>query len=245
MKGNKVRTILLAILIPPFLFASTAFADSAGSRNQAGNRLFEQGKYQDAEKAYLDAQVTMPGKPELSYNLGNSLIKQKKYDQALQSLRLALSRGDRNLQANSWYNAGNALYETGNFQDSAQAFIQSLRLNPSDRDAKHNLELALKKMQEQQQNSQGEGKPDSNPNQSEDRSKRGNQKAPSNPQNRKPSDPSEDQGRKQAEQQARSQQGISKERALQILDALKNQELADRRKAVARPVLPKGFVRDW
>ena len=57
-----------------------ALADSVASKNKEGNRLFEQWKYQDAEKAYLEAQAGMPGRPELSYNLGNSLIKQKKYD---------------------------------------------------------------------------------------------------------------------------------------------------------------------
>ena len=143
--------------------AIPASADSPASKNKEGNRLFAQGKYQDAEKAYLEAQASMPGRPELSYNLGNSLIKQQKFDQALQALHQAVSKGDKSLQVKGWYNVGNALFDMGNFQNSAQAYIQALRLNPADRDAKHNLELALRKMQQQNQEQQHgrEQKPDS------------------------------------------------------------------------------------
>ena len=92
-----------------------------------------------------------PGKPEVLYNLGNSLIKQKKYDQGIQSLRQSANKGDKAIRENSWYNTGNALFETGRFKDSAEAFVQALKLDPSDNDAKHNLELALLKLKEQQQ----------------------------------------------------------------------------------------------
>jgi len=245
MKRKMSRAILWAALISLAVCPAPAYADSIASKNKNGNRLFEQGKYEDAEKAYLDAQVLMPGKPELSYNLGNSLIKQQKYDQALQSLRLALSRGDKALQANSWYNAGNALYDTGSFQDSAQAYIQALRLNPADRDAKHNLELALKKMQEQkQQDTQGKGNPDSSrQNAGKEQGSKGNPQA--NPQDKQQSQAQNSQGKTQSGQPMRPEGNISKERALQILDALKNQELADQRKVVEHLVRRKAFARDW
>ncbi len=99
----------------------------------------------------MDAQVKNPGKPEVLYNLGNSLIKQKKYSQGVQSLRQSANKGDKAIRENSWYNTGNALFEAGHFKDSAEAFVQSLKLDPSDKDAKHNLELALLKLKEQQQ----------------------------------------------------------------------------------------------
>jgi Ca-activated chloride channel family protein len=233
MKAGMSRTILWAFAISLTVCPAPAYADSVGSKNKTGNKLFEQGKYEDAEKSYLDAQVLMPGKPELSYNLGNSLIKQKKYDQALQALRLALSRGGKALQASSWYNAGNALYDLGKFQDSAQSYIQALRLNPADRDAKHNLEMALKKMQEQkQEDNQDQGKPD--PNRQNARKDEGKKENPqTNPPDKKQGQP------------VRPEGNISRERALQILDALKNQELADQRKAAEHLVRRKAFARDW
>ena len=238
MKRTKVSSI---VAISVWLsLAHTVSADGAGTQNRTGNQLFEQGKFQEAEKAYLEAQADMPGRAELSYNLGNALIKQKRYDQALQSLRQAIAQGNKGLQASSWYNAGNALFEMGSFQDSAQAYVQALRLSPADRDAKHNLELALRRMEEQKQkppdqqeqkqpNPDGSGR---NQGQGQDNSKQPDkqEQQPANPQ----SSPSN-----------RPEGGFSRERALQILDALQNQELTEQRRLLERQARRKATGRDW
>jgi len=246
--------IILAAMAACISLAASAKANSAASKNKEGNRLFAQGKYQDAEKAYLEAQAGMPGRPELSYNLGNTLIKQQKFDQALQALRQAVSKGDKGLQVNGWYNAGNALFDMGSFQNSAQAYIQALRLNAADRDAKHNLELSLKRMQQQKQEQQQQGqenKPDSGQQkpeggQDEERGKnapnpqekQGQQPQSQEPQYQKPANP-------QPTRSDRPEGAFSKERALQILDALQNQELAEQRKLLERRARQKATGRDW
>lgn len=238
--NRQALTILPAITVLSVSFAAPAYAESAATKNKAGNRLFEQGKYQDAEKAYLQAQGDMPGRPELSYNLGNALLKQKKYDQALQELHQAVSKGDKGLQAGSWYNAGNALFDMGRFQDSAQAYIGALRLNPADRDAKHNLELSLRKLREQKEqksagSDQNEGKDKNDPQKQDEQ---GKQSQSQQSQGQKPANP-------QAANPERPQGSFSKERALQILDALQNQELAEQRRLMELRPLRKIKGRDW
>ena len=159
---SKRRASFFCLLTPDFCFLTSVFcflaimtatptvqAESIASKNKEGNRLFELGKYQDAEKAYLDAQAQSPGRPELIYNMGNSLVRQKKYEQALQSLRQAARKGDQKVRQGSSYNIGNALFEMGNFKDAVQAYVDALRVNPADLDAKHNLELALKNLKQQ------------------------------------------------------------------------------------------------
>jgi Ca-activated chloride channel homolog len=245
----RVSTRLLMILIASLLAGTGAYAASAASRNKEGNRLFQQGKYQDAEKAYLDAQLEAPGRPELLYNLGNTLIKQKKYDSAAQSLRQAAGKADHGLQASSWYNLGNALFESGKLPDAAQAFIQALRTNPSDRDAKHNLELTLRRMKEQKQNAAGRGTKDDQ--QKQDEGKQDNQAGSSgqqNPPDNRQQNPQGQQDRQEQPQPAqadRREGSISKDRALQILDAMKNQELAEQRKLLERQARRKATGRDW
>ncbi len=235
----------LALVVP------NAAADSVAGKNKTGNHLFSQGKYQEAEKAYLDAQLDAPGRPELLYNLGNSLVKQKKYDNAIQSLRQAVSKGDRGLQANGWYNLGNALFESGGYQDAAQAYIQALQINPADRDTKHNLELAWKKLQEQKQNSANnnqnqdkQNKSDSGQNQQQNQDNAQQQK------NNQGSSPRGEKDRKQTQesqpsQAERQEMPLSKEQALQILDAMKNQELSEKRKLLERQAKRKTGGRDW
>lgn len=238
--------IIFAAVASCLSLASPARADSPASKNKEGNRLFAQGKYQDAEKAYLEAQASMPGRPELSYNLGNTLIKQQKFDQALQALRQAISKGDKSLQVKGWYNAGNALFDLGNFQNSAQAYIQALRLDPSDPDAKHNLELALKKMQQQEQQQGQEKNPGSNQQkpeggQNEEKAKN----APNQQEQQGQQPPNQQPANPQPSSSDRPQGAFSKERALQILDALQNQELAEQRKLLERQARQKAGVRDW
>jgi Ca-activated chloride channel family protein len=236
--------LLLATSLP-------AHAESGASKNKQGNLLFQQGKYLDAEKAYLEAQSGMPGRPELSYNLGNSLIKQKKYEQALQALQDSVRKGSPELQENSWYNVGNALFDIGKLKESAQSYIQALRLNPADRDAKHNLELALKKIEEQKQQQpqqnqdQNQGPEQKKPEggQKEDKSK--NEPKPPDKQGQPPGQKEQKPAHPQASKTERPEGIFSRERALQILDALQNQELAEQRKLLEIQARRKTTGRDW
>lgn len=228
-----------------------AMAASVASKNKEGNRMYEQKRYQEAEKAYLDAQLEAPERPELSYNLGNTLARQKKFDLAAQSLRQAVARGNKGLQASGWYNLGNTLFESGKYQDAAQAYIQSLRTNPADRDAKHNLELSWRKMQQQKQGSPGKNqkedgqKSDSMQDRQEKREEQKNrqdQQQNQGSQNQREQKTAEPPQPSQAE---RKEGGMSRERALQILDAMKNQELMEKRKLLEQQARRKGSSKDW
>jgi Ca-activated chloride channel homolog len=229
-----------------------ARADSVAAKNREGNRLFAEGKYREAEKAYGEAQGKAPLRPELLYNSGNALLKQKNYDAAVQSLRQSIARGDRSLQARAWYNIGDAQFEAGRYRESADAFIQSLRIDPSDHDTKYNLELALRKLKEQQNQKQSQGgsqNDDQNKDQSQD------QQNPKDAQNRpppksdsQPQDSSTGQSKPanpQATQADRNEATYSRERALQILDALQNQELAEQRKLLEQRARRKAAGKDW
>ncbi len=245
MKTTRSLWIVLLILTQT---CASLYAESAASKNKEGNRLFQQGKFQDAEKAYVDAQLEAPGRPELLYNLGNTLIKQKKYEPAVQSLRQAAAKAGQGLQASSWYNLGNAFFESGDMQNAAQSFIQALRINPSDRDAKHHLELTLRKMKEQKQS--GPGKNSKNDKQEKKDGKQDSQSAENQKSDRKEGQKQDAEGqqdnRKQQEAQAERREGsMSKDRAMQILDAAKDQELAEQRKLQERQARRKATGRDW
>jgi len=241
LKKGLIAAVLLAGI-------PTALAESAGSKNKNGNRLFEQGKYEEAQKAYQEVQIAKPDRPEPLYNAGNALIKQKKYDQALQQLNQAITKADKGLQSWGWYNIGNALFEMGQFQDSAGAYIQSLKIDPADRDAKHNLELALKKLQQQKQQQQQQSGQNQNKDEQDkplpDQGK--DQKPP--PDSGNSQDNQEDPNKPVQPKSTRGEQGngqFSKERALQILDALENQELTEQRKLLKQGVRRKVPGRDW
>jgi Ca-activated chloride channel homolog len=244
-----VRWILLSMIIFVAILPVSK-AETLASKNKEGNRLFAQGKFEDAEKAYLEAQGKNPGKSEILYNLGNSLIKQKKYDQGIQSLRQSMNNGDKGIKESSWYNAGNALFTAGKFKESSEAYIQALRLDPSDREAKHNLELAILKMKQPEskpqdgnsKQNQGDSRQDSSGNNKKDDKQQANNNKRDN--SGSPKDQNESM-KSPTSPNAPREGSISKEQALQILDALKNRELEDQRKLLERRAAQQTNKKDW
>jgi Ca-activated chloride channel homolog len=246
-----VRGLLMKLLFAVIIFAGTpaSNAESLAAKNRKGNQFYSQGRYPDAEKEYLDAQVNNPGNSIVLYNLGNSLIRQKKYDQAIQALNQAIAKGDKPAKQNSWYNAGNALFAMEKYKDSAGAFIEALKLNPADRDAKHNLELALLKLQEQKQQekkdsekqNKNSGK-EQNPSGGKDAQEPQNQKRENLEQNQKEQSESAKQEKAQAQHH---ENAVGKDRTLQILDAMQNQEWDEQRKLLERRARQQAGGRDW
>jgi Ca-activated chloride channel homolog len=246
------RPVFRWMLLATFVFAAilpVSKAESLASKNEEGNRLFAQGRFEDAEKAYLAAQGKNPGKPEILYNLGNSLIKQNKCDQGIQSLRQSMSKGDKGVKENSWYNEGNALFSMGKFKDSADAYIQALKLDPSDQDAKHNLELALLKLKQQeskQQNENSKQNQDASGQNSSENNKEDKQQANNNVQKSSDSPKEQKEPIKQPSSPNAQREGtISREQALQILDAIQSRELEEQRKLQEHRATQRTNKKDW
>jgi len=229
-----------------------ARSESPASKNREGNRFFTEGKYEEAEKAYLEAQVKSPGKSEILYNLGNSLIKQGKYPTGIQALRQSADTGDKRIKTDSLYNTGDALYSMGDFKGSAEAFIEALKLDPADMDAKHNLELALQKLQQQEQKQKQsdenrDGKNPDDPKNKQSPKSKGERPQP-NGEDNKQADTQND--RKDLEKMkpdapVQREGSMTREQAEQILDAARNQELDEQRKKVESLSRSKTDKRDW
>lgn len=259
------RVTLMAVAVA--LGASWARAESAGAKNREGNRLFHQGQYVEAEKAYLQAQAVAPGRPELQYNLGNALLKQRKYEAALQALRGAAAGASRTVAASSWYNTGNAHFEMGNYGAAVEAYTEALRLDPADRNAKYNLELARRQMEAERPPPSGQPKQEPAPQPRKDdqpadqpRSGDGGQPEQGSPAEQRkqpgggapPQDPAaareneRDKAANAQPTQGKQRPGqLSREQALQILDALQNQELVEQRKRVRDRERRAVTGRDW
>lgn len=129
-----------------------------------GRRLYEEGKYLEAYEAY-QALIRQQGGPEVRYNAGNSLYRLHQYNDAARTWREAMSGPDR-LRQQAFYNTGNAFVRaaedanalSGYLDRAIVAYEEALRLEPTDRDAKWNLELALRKRGDvPQEGSRGRG----------------------------------------------------------------------------------------
>jgi len=131
---------ILGIAFGSALLWAAACGGAVPSAAQA-NGMFSRGDYQAALAAYRDLQKSAPEAPELSINAGNSLHMLGDYSRALPDYAKAIDATDFHLRAIAQYDRGNTLFRLGRLEDARDAYRETLRLDPSDRDAKFNLEL--------------------------------------------------------------------------------------------------------
>ncbi len=123
---------------------------------EAGNRLYDEGRYQEAHARYLEALEKVPGLPLVRFNEGNALYRSQEFQRAMEAFLEAAEGADPEWRSQAWYNLGNALLRQQQAGPAAEAYKQALRSDPQDVDAKHNLELALRQLEQQEQQQDGE-----------------------------------------------------------------------------------------
>ena len=138
----------------------------AALTNESANGLFAAGDYTGALAAYRDLQIDLPEAPELAVNAGNALHMLREYPRALPEYGKAIEGQDLKLRAIAQYDRGNTLFRMSRYEDARDAYREVLRIDPTDRDAKFNLEviqriLTARPNQPGPQPSPGQGQPGS------------------------------------------------------------------------------------
>ena len=184
---------------------TTARAQAGRKPVAEGNRLYEEGRFDEAHQKYLEALREDPESPLIRFNDGNALYQSQDFQQALQAYREAISSGDPELAGAAWYNLGNALYRGQQLDPALEAYKQALRVDPGDQDAKHNLERVLEQMKEQeQQQDQSPGGQDDQENQDQ----QDQQQPPSSQQDQdRQEPPSENQRQPDNQNEGQNEQG--------------------------------------
>jgi len=127
-------------------------AQTAHESLRKGDRQYDKENYADAEKEYRKALQRDITNPNSNFNLGNTLYQQGKYPDAALVYEHALPMlKDPLAEADGQYNLGNAYLKQAKYDKAVDAYENSLRLRPGDPEAKTNLQLAKKKLQQQKQ----------------------------------------------------------------------------------------------
>ncbi|MFH1415489.1 MAG: tetratricopeptide repeat protein [Elusimicrobiota bacterium] len=113
-----------------------------------GNKLFDEGSFDEALTKYNDAQIENPASPEIFFNMGTVYYRQKKYKEAVDAFQKSMEKGDVDLEAGALYNMGNSLFQQGQLKEALEYYKQSLERNPEDRDTKYNIEYTERKIKE-------------------------------------------------------------------------------------------------
>jgi Ca-activated chloride channel family protein len=218
---------LLLLVFPAILLLAPvpcrAWLNPTRDRTAEGNRLFKQGKFDDAIKKYGQALVDNPDSPLLNFNMGDANYKAGKYAEAMASYsRVRGIDEDSKRTARTAYNIGNAQYRLGAAAEADKpedalkayamalaAYRRALGADSTDQDAKFNYEFVSKKIDDLKKKL-------------EEQKKQQQEQQQQQQEQQKQSDEQKDQQQQQQEQ--KDQQQAQQEKQQQGSDEQKKQE---------------------
>src|SRR5690554_7935699 len=195
--------------------ASNTAAQEERPHVRRGVALLEQERFAEAEAEFRSALQLKPSSFEAAYNLGTALFRQEKYDEALQQLQATspFANDDKQRLASLFHNLGNSYLFGQNIDQSIEAYKQALRHNPLDDETRYNLIAAMKLKDEQEE--QEEEQHDQQDQEQKEQQKQ-EQKQEQQEQEQEQQD--------QQQQQQQESEGISRENAERMLQALDEDE---------------------
>lgn len=141
----KVGFIILLAFI-----SSVAFAQNNKDIVAKGNEWYKKGDFKQAVEQYQKAVEIDPYDSVAPYNLGNALRRLNQLEAAEKAyIQAAKVAKEKNTRSKSTYNDGVALTRQNKLPESIDAYKQALRLNPTDQQARENLQIALNQLKKQ------------------------------------------------------------------------------------------------
>jgi tetratricopeptide (TPR) repeat protein len=154
IRGRRVAPEAVAVLAALVLLGM--------GRPQDAEELYEDGRYEDALRVWSRADRSAGAEPSDAYNRASAAYRLGRHREAAASYAVAARTAATRARAEAgWYNAGNGRFRMAEEVESANpegaldywdsavaAYREALLREPADRDAKHNLELALRRRQE-------------------------------------------------------------------------------------------------
>lgn len=234
------------------LISNTSFAQEERALTRDGNKLFDKGKYSDAEAAYKKALDKKNNFTEAIFNLGDAQYKQNRYEDAGKQFQLASKvLTDPKLKAGAFHNMGNTFLEQKKYEDAVSAYKQALKVNANDRDTKYNLAYANAMLKQQQQNQKdnkdNKDQKKDDPNKKDKKDDKGKQDKKDDQKDNKDGKGDKDKDNKEPQPKKGNRQELSKEQADKLLEALKNEEQKTQQKMQQKNAKPNEvkIEKDW
>ena len=137
--------LTLASSALPAIALIAACASPEYRATEDGHEAYAAGRYDDALASYRDAEALAPDAPEPPYNIGNTLHRLGRYEEATVASTTAMNAAvEPELFTRAAYALGSHAFRRNDLEAAREAWISVLLRDPSDLDAKHNLELTLR-----------------------------------------------------------------------------------------------------
>lgn len=246
----KARPIVIMFT---FSILCIAWINPNADKIKAGNRLYKEGKYDEAMDRYTDVLIELPECPDVHYNVGASAYKKGDYERAMKAYTKSLSTDYSALEEKGQYSIGNCKYKQGErmesssatgaitlYREALESYRRAIGLNPKNMDAKFNYEVVQRKIKEledrqqrqnQQQNQDSDRQNEEKQDEKKENSQRDEPQDAESPeeQQQKKGNQQETPEQKDSEQNTSPQSSeengeMTKMEALRLLDSLKDEE---------------------
>ncbi|MBL4685890.1 MAG: tetratricopeptide repeat protein [Nannocystaceae bacterium] len=148
---------VLALLVAGWLADLLSGKDSDV---EAGVLAYEAGESETA-LSHFDAAVDRLGeRPELDFDRGLALLAQGETDKARKAFEHASEAQDADVRGSALYEIGNIALDTEDYEGAVTAYIECLKARPEHQNAKWNLEIALVKRAEEEEEEEEEDEED-------------------------------------------------------------------------------------
>ena len=227
-RGEKTKIIVfICISLTSFLSPLTSYAQTDRQYVRQGNKQYRAGDFANAEVSYRKAIEKNPRNPQAAYNLGNSLMAQKKDSAAIEQFQNAAKLETNPMRKyRAFHNMGVICQSHKMYGEAIEAYKNALRLNPEDNETRYNLVLCKHQKNKQDQNQQNQQQ-----------------------QNQQQNDDKKEQDKQDKNQDKQKQQKpqMSKDNAEQLLNAAMQQEkqTQDRLKKAQQQPQRRQVLKNW
>jgi len=223
--------IIILLIFALVSFSVSVYGQTDKKYIRKGNREYEKKSYPESEISYRKAIDNNKQSANAGFNVGASLYKQNKFEDAgKQFMENVSQQENNNKKSAAMYNMGNSLLKANKLKESIDAYKGSLKLKPGNREAKYNLAYAqdlLKKQEEQQkqqQNNKDKKDEDKNKNKDNSKDQKDNQEKEKQENKDKSGQDQQKDGDNKQQQDQQQKQGMSKDDAQRLLNAIANDE---------------------
>jgi len=154
-RNERWRKILLIL----FLLCGEMVLVSSAVEAEDPDELYAQGRFAEAEKIYARSDMDHPKDLKYRYNRGCADYQSGDYKGAMAAFSSVLKRAeDTKIRFRAAYNLGNAAFKQGDAASAAEYYRQAIRIDPTQKHARHNLEIALRTLEAQKKEKEGKDK---------------------------------------------------------------------------------------
>ncbi len=141
LRATRITIGSLALLLATVVACG---GSAAYTHVSSGNDAYDDGQFDDALTEYRLAADLQPDDPSIAYDTGNALHRLRRFEEATAASSVAATTTeDREILQRATYALGSHAAERGALEEARAAFIDVLRRDPDDDDARHNLEMVL------------------------------------------------------------------------------------------------------